>query len=783
MVRPLDVINQIMQSNGLAPAAAMSTAAGQPYYDQDCTSAYGDSALVLNAFELLSAMTGGGFGATPLNSNGTSCGTAIDPSDYKMIPSSAYLPTVIDVHTYPADAVFDTGWSWIGDPNFSGCQYYPDGAPITNVWAYTNYNGTLAWQWSPNCSNNDFDPSNLPASSQKAATIIYQAIANFIQRWNQDFPAGAPVIIGETDEYNPGFTEGNKITTLSDTAVDPGTGVAHAVNFWGTPDWAWHRPWSSVSAGENVAGLAASSLAASNVILRPWEPVAWGTVLSPSPLSGSPGTPYNVGACTYTLSVAGNLNIPPSGGAFPVNINNAQNSQNCVWSTAPTPPSTSTGSNPAYPAWFTSTPVTWQRGSGTASFTFAANSSPSPRTFQVTVAGSGVTVTQAGGLTAPALSSPGNGATASLSPTLTWSAGANATGYQVYFGAHTNPPLLTTLPGSATSFTVGPLAYNTTYYWSVTATDAFGDSSSSPIFSFTPALMAGSKVGLVRQNVFDFDSDGNESGPAPVDPADRIDAFAPPGGVLAGDQPVTGDWTGDGLSKAGWFRPSTGQWWLDAANTGVYSAGASYTYQFAGGPNDVAVAGDWAGLGKSAIGVVRNGFLWILDLNADGIFEAPAGSPTVGDAVFAFGAPGDVPVVGNWNGKTSAAGFAMFQAGMVRTYCNPTCTGGPFLWLLDNGTAGTVTGGVGSPGTLSGGVTGAHAVGNLPGMAFGGGTGDVPVTGDWNNTGVWQFGDFRSGFLWVLDGATPLTPQAGHFVGFSFAYGGIAGDVPIVGKW
>jgi hypothetical protein len=294
--------------------------------------------------------------------------------------------------------------------------------------------------------------------------------------------------------------------------------------------------------------------------------------------------------------------------------------------------------------------------------------------------------------------------------------------------------------------------------------------------------MPGSKVGLVRQNVFDFDSNGNEVGPAPVDPADRVDAFVPPGGVLAGDQPVVGDWTGDGHAKAGWFRPSTGQWWLDAANTGVYSVGGSYTYQF-GGPNDIAIVGDWAGLGKAAIGVVRSGFLWILDLNADGIFEAPAGTPTVGDAVFAFGNVGDMPVTGNWFGKTSAAGFPQFQAGGVRTYCNPTCTGGPFLWLLDSGIAGTVTGGVGNPGTLAGGVTGTHAVGNLPGIAFGGATGDIPVTGDWYNTGTWQFGDFRSGFLWVLDGGAPLAPQASHFVGFSFAYGGIAGDKPIVGKW
>jgi hypothetical protein len=94
--------------------------------------------------------------------------------------------------------------------------------------------------------------------------------------------------------------------------------------------------------------------------------------------------------------------------------------------------------------------------------------------------------------------------------------------------------------------------------------------------------------------------------------------------------------------------------------------------------------------------------------------------------------------------------------------------------LLDNAVAGIPTNVTPQTG---------HAVGNLPGIAFGGGAGDIPITGDWYNVGVIQFGDFRSGFLWVLDGGTPLAAQNGHFVGISFAYGGIAGDKPIVGKW
>jgi hypothetical protein len=76
-----------------------------------------------------------------------------------------------------------------------------------------------------------------------------------------------------------------------------------------------------------------------------------------------------------------------------------------------------------------------------------------------------------------------------------------------------------------------------------------------------------------------------------------------------------------------------------------------------------------------------------------------------------------------------------------------------------------------------------HTVGNLPGTAFGGVAGDIPVTGDWYGTGVAQFGDFRQGFLWVLDPAIPTAPQAYHGIGMVFAYGGLSTDKPIAGKW
>jgi hypothetical protein len=64
---------------------------------------------------------------------------------------------------------------------------------------------------------------------------------------------------------------------------------------------------------------------------------------------------------------------------------------------------------------------------------------------------------------------------------------------------------------------------------------------------------------------------------------------------------------------------------------------------------------------------------------------------------------------------------------------------------------------------------------------FGGITGDVPVVGDWNGDGRTKVGVFRMGFFWVLDTNGNQTFDAG--TDQAFAFGGITGDIPVVGKW
>jgi len=325
--------------------------------------------------------------------------------------------------------------------------------------------------------------------------------------------------------------------------------------------------------------------------------------------------------------------------------------------------------------------------------------------------------------------------------------------------------------------------------------------------------MVGTRVGVLRMASsppsFNFNVSGNGIGPSPATGStDPIIQFTVPGGFVTGDIPVVGDWkvtsTGIGTShfRPGWFRPSTGTWWLAGSDssTAFNTANGDISYTGFGQTGDVPVVGDWAGLGASCIGVVRSGFLWIEDLNCSGVYQ-----PTV-DAVFAFGSPGtatipaDVPVVGNWSGKiNTATGRSISQAGGVREFANGSGVPitGPALWIVDTGIGGTVNGNVtGSgaavvcpalPATQPAGCTSpaaqsTHGPSSNP-IAFGGSVGDVPVTGDWYNIGVTQFGDFAQGFLWVLDEAVPAAPQASHVPGFAFPYGGLPGDKPLTGKW
>ena len=106
-------------------------------------------------------------------------------------------------------------------------------------------------------------------------------------------------------------------------------------------------------------------------------------------------------------------------------------------------------------------------------------------------------------------------------------------------------------------------------------------------------------------------------------------------------QPVVGDWNGDGKSKIGFYR--WGFWSLDYLGEGKYS---KFSTPFFGQQFDYVstpVVGDWNGNEKTKIGVYQstNG-VWYLDNDGSGTWTAD-------DRANTFGAPGWIPIVGEWN--------------------------------------------------------------------------------------------------------------------------------------
>ena len=104
------------------------------------------------------------------------------------------------------------------------------------------------------------------------------------------------------------------------------------------------------------------------------------------------------------------------------------------------------------------------------------------------------------------------------------------------------------------------------------------------------------------------------------------------------DQPIVGDWNGDGVATIGIYRD--GAWRLDLNGNGRFDADDGYfTFGQAG---DRAVVGDFNGDGIDQIGVYRNG-RWYIDSNSNYQLDAH-------DEVFDLGDEHAVPIVGDWNG-------------------------------------------------------------------------------------------------------------------------------------
>jgi hypothetical protein len=214
---------------------------------------------------------------------------------------------------------------------------------------------------------------------------------------------------------------------------------------------------------------------------------------------------------------------------------------------------------------------------------------------------------------------------------------------------------------------------------------------------------------------------------------------------LSGDIPVFGDWIGTATTKIGIYR--NGLWYLDLSGNGLWDGcGVDGCFSFGGDPGDMPVTGDWTGTGTTKIGVYRNG-MWLLDLNGNGILD-PCG---IDECSGPFGGlVGDVPVTGDWTG-TGVTRIGIYRSG---------------LWYTDLNGNGTWDG-CGTDGCLG---------------PFGAMAGDIPVTGDWTGTAVTRIGIYRNGSWYTdLDG-NGIWAGCGAD-GCPGPFGGMPGDIPVVGKW
>ncbi len=105
----------------------------------------------------------------------------------------------------------------------------------------------------------------------------------------------------------------------------------------------------------------------------------------------------------------------------------------------------------------------------------------------------------------------------------------------------------------------------------------------------------------------------------------------------SGDHPVAGDWDGDGVWEVGVRAAGTGNFRLRNADGSVSKIPM-------GDRDDLGVTGDWDGDGITDVGIYDQAAatFWLRTVDDQGI---------VWNAEVPFGEPGDLPVTGDWDGN------------------------------------------------------------------------------------------------------------------------------------
>jgi len=191
---------------------------------------------------------------------------------------------------------------------------------------------------------------------------------------------------------------------------------------------------------------------------------------------------------------------------------------------------------------------------------------------------------------------------------------------------------------------------------------------------------------------------------------------------MAGDVPLVGNFTFDGLTSLGIYR--NGIWYLDTNRNGTVDK----TVALGGAPGDIPLTANFTGSGSTDDLVIYRSGTWYVDQSFNGSVNK----------TFRFGGvPGDVPLAGDVNGD-GVADLVIYRKG---------------TWYIDTTRAGVVS------------MT----------VNFGGMPQDIPVLFDYDGDGKADLCIFRDG-IWYVNTKRDGTVQTM----FSF---GAAGDIPLSGHF
>lgn len=230
----------------------------------------------------------------------------------------------------------------------------------------------------------------------------------------------------------------------------------------------------------------------------------------------------------------------------------------------------------------------------------------------------------------------------------------------------------------------------------------------------------------------------------------------------------------------GLYRPKTAQFFLRYTNVGAGGVNLDFAY---GQPGDLPVVGDWNGDGVDTIGVFR-------PTTREFILSDENKTPTAPAYSFIFGETGDLPIAGDWDGDGKDS-VGLYRPSTAQFFLrNDLSIGGAdFIMLFgqkgDQPTAGDWDGdGKDTPAVYRAGQGVFYVKANcndcaaeLGGSLLDPTQGVLPVVGDWSGDGKTDMGRYNPARAQF---ELTIVPEPRQFMELVLGEGT---DIPLSGKW